>query len=141
MSIPWLTIILALLSFFASKRSGASNTKAALTAGLVGASSYYVTHETDWGKANLGALDGVVPSGAKPLLDGAGQPVTAPDGKPIMVDGNSSQTTIADILKSWGATGTATVIGTTAAAGGGVFSSKNLPWLIAGVGLLIILKD
>lgn len=140
---PWLTIILALLSFFASKKSGASNTKAAITAGLVGAGTYYVTHETDWGRVNLGDLDGVVTDGDGNVVDAGGTPVTGADGKPIVTGGNAGGTSFADIIRGWGATGTAAVIGAGAAAtGSGIFSSKNLPWLLGGAALLlIVLKD
>lgn len=135
---PWLTIILALVSFFMSKKSGASNTKAALTAGLVGAGSYYVTHETDWGKANLGQFDGVVIDGDEVVKDKDGNVVKDTAGNPIKTGAGTAGTSLMDVLKGWGATGTAAVIGTTAAAGGGLFSSKNLPWLIGGAAVLLL---
>lgn len=137
---PWLTIIMALLSFFASKKSGASNTKAALTAGLVGAGTYFVSHETDWGRTNLGALDGVD-------LGAAGSAVVTPGGN--ATDGSAPTTTtqtpstgIFDVLRSWGATGTAAVIGTGAAAtGSGVFSNKYVVWGLLGLGAFLILRN
>lgn len=133
---PWLTIIIALLSFFASKASGASNTKALLTAGLTGAASYYVTHETDWGKANLGSLDGLDVPGTGPEQKDA-------DGNPIVKDGGGLVKKVVDgtfdTLKSWGGTGTAAVIGTTAAASNGLFSSKYIPWLL-GLGAIFLLR-
>lgn len=141
---PWLSILMALITFFTSKRSGASNTKAALLAGLAGAGTYYVSHETDWGKANLGPLDGVVLPGTEIAVGADGQPLKDANGSNVLVGSNPNGTgTVTDVLKSWGATGTATVIGTTAAAtGSGLFSSKNAPWLIAGaVALIVILKD
>lgn len=132
---PWLTIILALLSFFASKASGASNTKALLTAGLAGAGSYYVTHKTDWGKAKLGALDGVDTAGTgAALVNTNGDPVVDANGGVVkQVVGGTF-----DTLKSWGGTGTAAVVGTAAAASSGLFSSSNLPWFI-GAGVLLFL--
>lgn len=140
---PWLSIIMALLSFFISKKSGASNTKAAITAGLVGAGTYYVSHETDWGRANLGDLDGVVTDGDNVVIDAGDTPVTDADGKPIVTGGNAGGTSFMDVIRGWGATGTATVIGAGAAAtGSGIFSAKNAPWLIGGaLLLLVILKD
>lgn len=140
---PWLSIIMALLSFFTAKRGGASNTKAALAAGLVGAGTYYVTHETDWGKANLGQFDGVITPGDVPVLDSNGQPVTDSQGNTLTTGGNAGGTSIGDVLKGWGATGTAAVIGAGAAAtGSGIFASKNLPWLIGGGALLLfMMKD
>lgn len=141
---PWLTIIMALLSFFASKQSGASNTKALAMAGLAGAGTYAVTHNTDWGAANLGSLDGVtsttsaatvlVGSDGQPVLDAAGNPVPAPS----LITGLGS--TVADTLKSWGGVGTAAVVGTVAASSSGLFSSANLPWIIGGVALVFLMK-
>lgn len=147
----WLTILMALLSFFGAKKNGASNTKALLTAGLVGAGSYYVTHNTDWGRANLGALDGVVPVGSTPLLDTAGNPAVDADGRPVYVDGPtadggaaSSDTsmvgTVGKVLTSWGGTGTAAVLGTAAAATSGFFGSSAFKWILGGAVALLILK-
>jgi len=141
---PWLSILLALLTFFTSKASGASNTKALVTAGLAGAGSYYVTHETDWGKANLGQLDGVIITDASansPIVDSNGNPVLDESGTTMVapiIDGVGSN--ITDVLKSWGGAGTAAVIGTTAAASNGLFSSANLPWLLGGIALLLVMK-
>lgn len=147
---PWLSIILALLTFFTSKRSGASNTKALLTAGLVGAGSYYVTHETDWGRANLGALDGVPAKGSAPLSDKDGNVITSPSGAPVTGPaltapagtgtGSGIVSTVGDVLKSWGGTGTAAVVGTTAVASSGNFE-KYLPWIIGGGALLLLLRS
>lgn len=136
----WLTIIMTLASFFLSKKSGASNTKAALTAGLVGAGTYYVSHETEWGKANLGALDGVTPSTGTETT--TKEPAT---GTTIKVPTNTSTGAaaggLAGVLGSWGATGTAAVIGSAGAAtGSGIFSSKWFWPAAIGLGALFILK-
>lgn len=57
---PWLTIIMAIIAFFASGGAKKENrTRAALTALGVGAATYATTHYTDWGQENLGFLDGV----------------------------------------------------------------------------------
>lgn len=57
---PWLSIIMAVLAFFVSGGAKKENRgKAALIAAGVGAGTYYVTHETDWGQENLGQFDGV----------------------------------------------------------------------------------
>lgn len=145
---PWLTIIVTLLSFFASKRSGASNTKALVTAGLAGGTAYYVSHETDWGKANLGSLDGVTPvSTGAAILDAAGKPVLDPvTGLPLLsteavtpgAKTSVGGTGAFDVLKSWGATGTATVLGTAAIATSPGLQ-KYLPLaLIAGAAFLVL---
>lgn len=133
---PWLTIIMALLSFFATKASGGSNTKALVAAGLAGAGTYYTTHNTDWGKANLGKFDGVTPVGTgADVVATNGQPVTDLAGNTVkqVVDGTF------DTLKSWGGTGTAAVIGTAALAGGAFGSAQKwLPWLVGGGVLLLM---
>lgn len=141
---PWLTILMALLSFFASKESGASNTKALALAGLAGAGTYAVTHNTDWGAANLGSLDGVTSttSAATVLVGADGQPVLDSHGNPVpapsIITGLGSN--VADTLKSWGGVGTAAVVGTAAASSSGLFSSANLPWIAGGVALFLLIK-
>lgn len=144
---PWLSIIMALLAFFTSKKNGASSTKAALVAGLAGAGSYYVTHETDWGRANLGSLDGVASSsaglGSPVAKDGAAvkDPSTGRDLVSATDRSGASKadgTGVFDVLKSWGATGTATVLGTAAVATKPGLQ-KYVPWIIAaGVALLVL---
>jgi len=120
-----------IISFFTSKKSGASNTKALVTAGLAGAATYGVTHYTDWGKANLGDFDGVIPAGTTPVATSTGGTMTDVTGQLIKA-GSSVAGSTADVLKSWGANGTAVVLGTAAAAGSGLFSDmkKYMPWLL-----------
>lgn len=137
---PWLTIITMLLSFFATKANGASNTKALVTAGLAGAGTYAITHETDWGKANLGSLDGVDAStaGAARISSEDDQPVKDAAGNVITVPSDGKGSVVADVLKSWGGVGSAAVLGVGAtAAGGGIFSKENLPLLLGG-GLILL---
>lgn len=148
--IPWLTILLTLLAFFSSKKTGASDTTALMTAGLVGAGSYYVSHETEWGQANLAALDGVQPMlTTTPVLDANGQQIIDPvTGLAIKTsvpnaDGKTTATGtgVLDVLKSWGATGTAAVIGTAAVATGSssTLSKYLVPGLLVGA-LVFALK-
>jgi hypothetical protein len=135
---PWLTIIMALISYFSQKKSGASNTKALLTAGLVGAGTYYVTHETDWGQANLGQFDGVPNPGATPVTDAGGTPLQDANGLQVLGGlGTTAIKTTGDVLKSWGGTGTAAVVGTVALANGSL--SKYIPWIIGGVAAFFLL--
>lgn len=132
---PWLTIIMFLLSYFAQRAEGASAGKALLTAGLVGAGTYYVTHETEWGQANLGDLDGVSGTVGEPVLDANGN--TIPDGNGGVLRQVIGGTT--DVLKSWGATGTAGVIATTSAASGGLFSGDNMKYLLLAAAAFFLL--
>lgn len=133
---PWLTIIVTLLSFFASKKSGASSTKAALIAGLAGAGTYYASHETEWGKANLGALDGLSSNTSGPVVNGQGSAVTTQSGGTLstVVGG------VSDVLKSWGGTGTAAVVGTTAVATSSSLR-RYIPWIIGGLGLILLTRN
>lgn len=136
---PWLSIIMALIAFFATKKKDGSNTGTALAAGAIaGLGTYYVTHETEWGQANLGSFDGVV---TIPTAVTAGSPSTITKGGvtvPTQPGGaNGSTSGLWDTLQSWGPTGTATVIGTTAVTTSNSLS-KYIPWLlIGGVALLI----
>lgn len=135
---PWLTLLVMLLSYFAQRANGASASKAALTAGLAGAGTYYLTHETDWGRANLGSFDGVGTATGPNVVDKNGNTILDPNGSPLKTIVNGTT----DVLKSWGAVGTAGVVATTGAVAGGVFSSANLKWLLlGGLGLFFITQN
>jgi len=131
---PWVTIIMMILSYFTSKKTGASGTRAAITAGLVGAGTYYVTHNTDWGQANLGQFDGVATTGSQALMDPeTGLPVQDVNGKVVNYgtpQPGTSGTNFNDVLKTWGGTGTAAVIGA-GTVGLGVATGK-INWLVVG---------
>lgn len=147
----WVALILALITFFAQKKAGNGNTaSAAAKAAAVGLGSYYVTTQTDWGKQTLGALDGKIdavlsPSSTGTSPDGTtaqtidGQTVIVPDPK---VGSATSAGSFTDgmwkTLQTWGPTGTAAVIGTTALS---TSSNKNwLLWLGIGAAALLIIK-
>lgn len=145
---PWLSIIMAIISALASLKSKPGDKgRAVAAAALGGLGTYYVTHETEWGKDVLGGLDGVAPPTPNP---GPGT-VTLPDGSSTQKDGtsvpnpnvgapNAGKTTgVWDVLTSWGPTGTAAVIGT-----GVVAADSNLrKWLpiaALALGAFLLLK-
>lgn len=138
---PWLSIIMALLAFFATKKKDGSNTGTALAAaGVAGLGTYYVTHETEWGKANLGQFDGVVTVPSEVTPDSPGTTTSGGLTVPTAPVGTTGSTSgLWKTLDSWGPAGTAAVIGTT-----GVVTSRSstkyLPWLIGGVCALILLR-
>lgn len=123
---PWLSIIMALVTFFLSGGQKKENrTRALLAAGLAGAGTYYLSHETDWGQRTLGEFDGVtgvLPDTVEAVKDAGGNPVTV-GGAPVRV---GTGTGVLDVLRDWGPAGTAAVIGTT-----GVVGSGN-KWLLYG---------
>lgn len=133
----WMTILVMLVSYFLTKKKTGSSTKAALVAGLAGAGTYYAQHETDWGEANLNALDGGADTTeTKPVLDADGKPVQNPDGSGVLTTAIRGTT---DVLMSWGGTGTAAVIGTTAVASSSSLQ-KYIPWAIAAGIAIMVLK-
>lgn len=140
---PWLTIIMAVLTFFLS--GGAKKEKrgqAALAAIGVGAGTYYVTRETDWGKQNLGFLDGVEvttnPDGSVSGRTGPGKPEVHLTGGN---EGGSTGTgSLWNTLSGWLTTPAGQL--TTGAAAGKVLGVPN--WLLYGgiaVGAYLLLKD
>lgn len=140
---PWLSILMALISFFTTKKKTNGNTAAALgAAALVGAGTYYVTHETDWGSENLGFLDGVTDSSGATVPTGTGNvPI---DGTVKVPSGTTQPATggfwdsLSGTLKSWGPTGTALVVGT---AGAVTSNSKSWVWWAAiGLGAYLLVK-
>lgn len=132
----WAAIIMALLSFFTAKKAGASDSKALLAAGVAGAGTYYVATETEWGEKNLNwfeseGSDGK--AGSTPVTDSTGKALVDSAGNTI----NKVVGGTADVLKSWGGTGTAAVIGTAAVAGSSSLQ-KYLPWIIGAVVVVTI---
>lgn len=152
---PWLSIIMAILSYLLSmKDDPEKKSRAVAAAALAGLGTYYVSHETEWGRETLGDLDGVptvneVATAATAVTGADGQPVTVKDKTgatvPVKVPTvspttNPSSTTSGwDVLQSWGAAGTAAVVGTAAVATSSG-ASKWLPWLAGGAILLLLLK-
>lgn len=133
----WAALIMALLSFFVSKKNGASDSKAMLTAGLVGAGTYYVANETEWGQENLNWFsdDKQKPSvtTTTPITDSSGQPVKDSNGNIVYKVVDSA----GKVLESWGGTGTAAVIGAGAVAADDSLR-KYLPWVLIGAAFLIL---
>lgn len=134
----WLSIIMAIITYLTSSKGNKENKgRAAALAAAAGLGTYYVTHETEWGRTNLGFLDGVAPD-----VDASSGTVDAsnPSGgttatKPVAITTGTTSTNGWDVLKNWGPTG---VIGTTAAAAG-LADSSTRKWVIfGGVALLAI---
>lgn len=79
---PWLSIIMAIISFFTAKKNGASTGASLAVAGLAGAGTYYASHNTEWGKANLLKYDGgVVP----PVVAPGTATVAGPNGQIVPI--------------------------------------------------------
>ena len=135
---PWLSIIMAIISFFVSKKNGASTGASLAVAGLAGAGTYYASHNTDWGRENLLKYDGGV---TPPAITPQTATVAGPDNQIVPIPTPVSPTTNA------GSSGYAKMIDWAAplAVGGvtGAVVASSLPkWvvpalLVAGVFLLI----
>lgn len=151
------SIILALISYFTSKKSGASSAQAAMAGVAAGVGTYYVATETEWGKSMFATTNDsswVVAKDAngKTITDDQGRTVYVPAGETAIVDTNGkvqvqadgtwftkTLATTADVLKSWGGAGTAAVVGTAAVAGSDNFK-KYLPWLLIGGAVILLTK-
>lgn len=146
---PWLTIIMAVITFFLAGGSKKENrTKAALAAVGVGAATYGVTHYTKWGQENLGALDGVefgtAADGSAGLVTKDGS-VSTPQtesnaGAPKSTSG-AGNTGLWSTLTGW----LSSPVGTMAVGGALGATVAGLPrWLLWGglaLGAYLILKD
>lgn len=150
---PWLSIIMAIIGFLSSlKKNPENKAKAVATGALAGLATYYVSHETEWGQENLGSMDGVVPTTAGTtatlVKDAAGNVVTTTDRNgatvPVVAPTITPATPAAqagfwDTMTSWGPSGVATVVGTTAVATNSSLQ-KYLPWILAGAAILLLRK-
>lgn len=146
-----IAIIMALISFFTSKKAGASDGEAAAIAGAAGLGTYYVGTQTEWGRnavSNIESWLGLT-EGGKPVLNADGKQVKLPKGAEVVRNENGEIArdsngnvmwklvdSTGKVLTSWGAAGTMGVIGAT-----GVATGKINPWWIAlgGAAVLIIL--
>lgn len=133
MAFPWLTIIMAILSFFVTKASGASTGKAALAAGLAGFGTYYLADPANPDNLFRIGVDG----------DGSAtstEPITRSSTDAIPSDGETwygrTIDTAGNVLESWGPTGTAAVIGTTSLA----LDDDLRKWLLIGLAAVLLLK-
>lgn len=141
---PWLSIIVTLISFFLAGGSKPENRAKAAAIGLAaGTATYGITHYTDWGKANLGQLDGVTVTGG-----GEGDNVKTPTattagGSPINVGTGSAASGGSTGLFSalGGALSKPVVAGATGLAAGSLISGNTLKWIAIGLGVFLILKD
>lgn len=133
---PWLTILMAVLSFFFTKKNTGSTSKAALAAALVGGGTYAVTHNTDWGRANLGQFDGVAPAVTIPGPNGT--TTQGASGATVGVTPETSKSGLDLKLPAIGGTGAGIAVG----AGVGALLSGIKPiYLIGGIiALFLLLK-
>lgn len=159
---PWLSILMALISFFATRRGDSkNNAKAALVGAATGLGTYYVTHETEWGRSNLGSFDGVVTTTADTTVQNAdgSESRTNPNstsnptatvkgtdssGKTILIPAqpasgglSSSSGMLSDTLKAVTPTATQAVVG------GGIIAAVSkkeyVPWIIGGIALFMLI--
>lgn len=144
MDIPWVAIIMAILSFVGAKKSGATNAQAAAIGAGVGIGSYYLFDPSN--KDNLfgvgDAADAVNKDKDPKTLDTSnGGAATTGAGFGQGLKDLASQTidTTGKTLQSWGPAGTAGVVATGAA----VSSDDSKKWLMYGalaLGALFLIK-
>lgn len=141
---PWLSIIMALVSFFLAGGSKPENRAKAAAIGLAaGTATYGITHYTDWGKENLGNLDGVTVAGGEEGAPNKTPTVADASGRPISVGTGSASASGSTGLFSaiGGALSNPVVAGTTGLVIGSSSNRKTLMWIAIGLGVFLILKD
>lgn len=136
----WVTIIVMIISYYMSSKSGKSKGQSAAIAAGAGLASYYVYDQNALG---IEALNGQKTGIGMPTLatsaDGAASTTPGTGGTPSTIGLGGVVGTTGEVLKSWGPTGTAAVIGTTALATNSSLQ-KYLPWLLIGGAALLLMK-
>lgn len=131
---PWLSIIVWIVSYFLSSKSGASKGQAALVATGAALGTYYLADP-----ANPDNVLGVTMGGSKTVPGDTSQ--STPDGssKPVTLPtlGSSVVSEVGSTLRSWGPLGTTAVVGT---ATGAITGDSKWLWLAGGIGLFLLLK-
>lgn len=131
---PWVSIIMWVLSFVISKSSGASNAKAAMIATGAGLATYYLADPANADNV-LGIGTGDKASTGAPTETATNASTSAP--KPSW--GSTIVSEVGGTLRSWGPTGTLGVVaGTTALTSTG--SSKFWLYAALAAGVLLIIK-
>lgn len=132
---------MAIISYCTTKKGNSKNEgKAIAAAAAAGLGSYWFTTETEWGQDAVSWLDDNIvdlsPREAVPVtVDRDGNLVQANTGlKPGSVSTNGW-----DVLKGWGPTGTAAVVGTGAVTAG-LSSNDWVKWAAIAVGVLLLIK-
>lgn len=109
------------------------------------------------GRSTATDIEPVKNAAGAQVYDDAGRPLYQSKANPVVLDANGRPVTQSDgsiagalitgaagVLTSWGPTGTAAVIGTTAAvtSKGGIsgFIEDNAKWLLLGLGVFLILR-
>lgn len=135
----WVSIVLALISFFLTSRAtGGDKKKAALAALGVGAASYYAVSNTEWGKTAAENFNSTLGITSDPAIQGQVDSTAAAGN--LTVANKPAGSTAWDVLKSWGATGTALVAGAVGVSTGAVSGTS---WLLVGglaLGAFLLLK-
>lgn len=137
---PWVSLIVWLVTFLLSKAKGASTTKAALLATGAGLAAYYVADP-----ANPNNLLGFGQDEKAQIGD-----VGADDGGAAPAGGGGLASTVGGVIKtgisevgstvrSWGPAGTLGVAAGTSLLGNSDLS-KYVPWIAGGILLLVLLK-
>lgn len=137
---PWLSLLSFILTFLLQKSKGKSTGAALVSAGLVGLATYALADPTN--PSNLfgvGVDSGGVAAAGAPKVAAVGEIGSSAASSSVTDLLGKTVTTTGDVLKSWGGTGTAAVIGTTTLATSSS-ASKYLPWIIGGVVLFAALK-
>lgn len=141
--VGWLPLVLALLSFLIARANGASVSEALGAAFLVGGVAYGVENYTNWGKENMGSIDG---SWEYQGVDGNGNPIYVPpggtvewldDGTAIVKDA-AGGTQLGSVLTP--ATTSALLKSLAGAAVASTIVDEPWFWAVAGLGVFLLLK-
>lgn len=141
----WITLIMMLISYFMSAKSGNSKGKSAAVAATVGLGTYWATQNSETlSSANESISNALTPNATDSAADTANEStarpavvagVAATAGSTISSLGSSA----AGVLTSWGPKGTLGVVaGTTAVTS--VDENKWLPIAALGIGAFMLLK-
>lgn len=131
---PWMSIIVWLVTFLLQKSAGASNGAAALAATGAGLATYYLVDPAN--KDNVFGLkfgDSKATPGSPTITSGTNATTEGLTsvGKTLVSEAGST-------LRNWGPTGTVGVIAGTAAVSS--VKSEWWPWLIGGAFLLLLTR-
>lgn len=132
---PWITLLVMVLTFIFKKSEGADTGEALVTAGLAGGATYLLTHSDVMEDTTLAELDGVTSSTAEELNPDGTLAVDI-DGNPIPNVTIEGATGLSPTVKDLVPFVSGAVLGTTASG-----DTNWWMWIALGLGAFMLLGD
>lgn len=142
----WLSIVMAIISYFTTRASGSDKKTAALAAIAGGVGTAYAVSSTEWGKNAASSFDSTLGLSNDPLVTSAAEKQAAdalvPGAPKVDTTNPVVGATAWDSIKAFAASGSGLLLAGAAgaAAGSSGLLEKAIPWVAGGLLVYFVLK-